>query len=257
MDTSNLAPGRGVPADVLASGRGRQGQLFQKVDGRGCLSPGQARRFRDVVLVHAEAAYGLALRLSRRPDVAEDIVQDAYVRALSGFANYRGGDGRSWTLTIVRNRFYDWRSEQRLRATESMARPANDGDDERGLGCSRPRTGRPGRGPGQEERGRGAARPDRAHAAPAARGHHSARDSGVQLPRDRGHHAKPDRLGDVAAGAGAKRAGRGLAQRRSIACQGEAMSGCPDWQNGRRGHVLSRRPSVSAAGDKQAAGWGL
>lgn len=94
------------------------------------LTPDQARRFRDVVLVHSDAAYNLALRLSRRPDLAEDIVHDAYVRALNGFANYRGGDGRSWILTIVRNRFYDWLREQRLKATLPLTRPANDADDE-------------------------------------------------------------------------------------------------------------------------------
>jgi len=94
------------------------------------LSPDQARRFRDVVMPHADAAYNLALRLSRRAEVAEDIVNDAYVRALGGFAAYRGGDGRSWILTIVRNRFYDWLREQRLRATVPLTRPANDGDIE-------------------------------------------------------------------------------------------------------------------------------
>jgi len=92
------------------------------------LSPEQTRRFREVVLVHADAAYNLALRLSRQPEVAEDIVNDAYVRALGGFANYRGGDGRSWILTIVRNRFYDWLREQRLKGTVPLTRPANDGD---------------------------------------------------------------------------------------------------------------------------------
>jgi RNA polymerase sigma-70 factor (ECF subfamily) len=94
------------------------------------LSADQARRFRDVVLIHADAAYNLALRLTRRPDVAEDIVNDAYVRALGGFSNYRGGDGRSWILTIVRNRFYDWLREQRLKGTVALARPANDADDD-------------------------------------------------------------------------------------------------------------------------------
>jgi RNA polymerase sigma factor (sigma-70 family) len=96
----------------------------------GPLSPEQTRRFREVVLVHADAAYNLALRLSRQPEVAEDIVNDAYVRALGGFANYRGGDGRSWILTIVRNRFYDWLREQRLKATVPLSRPANDADDD-------------------------------------------------------------------------------------------------------------------------------
>lgn len=98
--------------------------------GAGPLSPDQTRRFREVVLVHADAAYNLALRLSRRPEVAEDIVNDAYVRALGAFSNYRGGDGRSWILTIVRNRFYDWHREQRLKATAPLARPANDADDD-------------------------------------------------------------------------------------------------------------------------------
>jgi RNA polymerase sigma-70 factor (ECF subfamily) len=96
----------------------------------GPLSPEQTRRFREVVLVHADAAYNLALRLSRRPDVAEDIVNDAYVRALGAFSNYRGGDGRSWILTIVRNRFYDWLREQRRKATAPLSRPANDADDD-------------------------------------------------------------------------------------------------------------------------------
>jgi RNA polymerase sigma factor (sigma-70 family) len=94
------------------------------------LSPEQTRRFREVVLVHADAAYNLALRLSRRPDVAEDIVNDAYVRALGAFSNYRGGDGRSWILTIVRNRFYDWLRDQRRKATAPLSRPANDADDD-------------------------------------------------------------------------------------------------------------------------------
>jgi len=96
----------------------------------GPLSPEQTRRFREVVLVHADAAYNLALRLSRRPEVAEDIVNDAYVRALGAFAGYRGGEGRSWILTIVRNRFYDWHREQRLKATVPLTRPANDADDD-------------------------------------------------------------------------------------------------------------------------------
>ena len=96
----------------------------------GPLSPEQTRRFREVVLAHADAAYNLALRLTRCPDIAEDIVHDAYLRALAGFSNYRGGDGRSWILTIVRNRFYDWLREQRLKATLPLTRPANDAEDD-------------------------------------------------------------------------------------------------------------------------------
>jgi len=94
------------------------------------LGPDETRRFREAVLVHADAAYNLALRLARRSDVAEDLVQDAFVRALAAFGGYRGGDGRSWILTIVRNRFYDWLREQRLKATVPLTRPANEADDD-------------------------------------------------------------------------------------------------------------------------------
>jgi RNA polymerase sigma-70 factor (ECF subfamily) len=96
----------------------------------GPLSTDQARLFREVVLVHADAAYNLAFRLSRRAEVAEDIVHDAYVRALGAFPRFRGGDARSWILTIVRNRFYDWVREQKLKATASLARPAIDADED-------------------------------------------------------------------------------------------------------------------------------
>jgi RNA polymerase sigma factor (sigma-70 family) len=97
---------------------------------RAPLSTAEAARFRALVLPHADAAYNLALRLAKRADVAEDLVHDAYVRALGGFRNFRGGDARSWILTIVRNRFLDWLREQRLKATASLVRPANDGDED-------------------------------------------------------------------------------------------------------------------------------
>jgi RNA polymerase sigma-70 factor (ECF subfamily) len=59
--------------------------------------------FEQVVLPHLNAAYNLARWLVRDPTLAEDVVQDATVRALSYFGSYRGGDGRAWLLRIVRN----------------------------------------------------------------------------------------------------------------------------------------------------------
>jgi RNA polymerase sigma factor (sigma-70 family) len=88
------------------------------------------RRFQALALPHADAAYNLAMRLARTPEAAEDIVQDAYVRALSGFANFRGGDARSWILTIVRNRFYDWARERKLKATAPLAVVGDGGEDD-------------------------------------------------------------------------------------------------------------------------------
>ena len=50
---------------------------------------------------------------------AEDVVQDAYVRALAGAEQFRGGDQRAWLLSIVRNGCYSSRRRQRVRqATE-------------------------------------------------------------------------------------------------------------------------------------------
>jgi RNA polymerase sigma factor (sigma-70 family) len=62
--------------------------------------------FEQVVLPHLDAAYNLARWLVRDPTLAEDVVQDAAVRALGYFGSYRGGDGRAWLLRIVRNAAY-------------------------------------------------------------------------------------------------------------------------------------------------------
>jgi RNA polymerase sigma-70 factor, ECF subfamily len=59
--------------------------------------------FEQAVVPHMDAAYTLARYLLRDEDEARDAVQDAYLRALSYFGGFRGGDGRAWLLTIVRN----------------------------------------------------------------------------------------------------------------------------------------------------------
>jgi RNA polymerase sigma-70 factor (ECF subfamily) len=65
-----------------------------------------AAAFEQVVLPHLDAAHNLARWLVRDPTRAEDVVQDAVLRALSYFASYHGGDGRAWFLRIVRNVAY-------------------------------------------------------------------------------------------------------------------------------------------------------
>jgi RNA polymerase sigma-70 factor (ECF subfamily) len=62
-----------------------------------------AASFEQVVLIHMDAAYNLARWLTRNESDAQDVVQDACVRAFRGFATFRGGDSRAWLLTIVRN----------------------------------------------------------------------------------------------------------------------------------------------------------
>jgi RNA polymerase sigma-70 factor (ECF subfamily) len=71
------------------------------------------KRFEQVVLPHLDAAYSLARYLVRDEHDAEDLVQDAYLRALRYFESYRGGDERAWLLTIVRRTCYSWLKRHR------------------------------------------------------------------------------------------------------------------------------------------------
>jgi RNA polymerase sigma-70 factor (ECF subfamily) len=75
----------------------------------------QLARFEDAVLPHLDAAYNLARWLTRNDHDAEDVVQEAYLRALQFFGGFHGGDGRAWLLTIVRNTCYTWLQKNRPR----------------------------------------------------------------------------------------------------------------------------------------------
>src|SRR6266850_7725076 len=63
-------------------------------------------QFEARVLPHLGAAYNLARWLTRNDHDAEDVVQESYLRAYRFFDGFRGGDGRGWLLTIVRNACY-------------------------------------------------------------------------------------------------------------------------------------------------------
>ena len=76
---------------------------------------GSAVRFEEVVLRHLPAAYNLARWLVRNDQDAEDVVQEAYLRAFKFFGGYRGGESRTWLLTIVRNTSYSWLQRNRAR----------------------------------------------------------------------------------------------------------------------------------------------
>ena len=76
-------------------------------------------RFEAAVLPHLDAAYTLARYLTRNPHDAEDVVQDACLRALTYFDSFRGDGGttaRAWLLTIVRNTAFTWRRRHRADA---------------------------------------------------------------------------------------------------------------------------------------------
>jgi len=60
------------------------------------------------LLSHLDAAYNLARWLVRNVEDAEDVVQEAYLRAFQYSDGFRGGNARAWLLTIVRNTAYRW-----------------------------------------------------------------------------------------------------------------------------------------------------
>lgn len=75
-------------------------------------------QFEQTVLPHLDSAYNLARWLMRNDQDAEDMVQEACLRAYKFFDRFHGGDGRAWLLAIVRNTCYT--GLQRNRAHERV-----------------------------------------------------------------------------------------------------------------------------------------
>ncbi len=73
----------------------------------------ELQRFERIVMPHLSAGYNLARWLTRNDHDAEDVVQEAYLRAVRAFDRFRGGDARAWVLTIVRNTCYTWLRQNR------------------------------------------------------------------------------------------------------------------------------------------------
>ena len=74
---------------------------------------GDAGRFERIVLPHLDAAFNLARWLVRNQQDAQDIVQEACLRAFKFFGGFQGGDARSWLLKIVRNTSYSFVEKNR------------------------------------------------------------------------------------------------------------------------------------------------
>jgi RNA polymerase sigma-70 factor, ECF subfamily len=68
----------------------------------------QLPNFELAALPHLDAAYNLARWLTRNEQDAQDVAQEAYLRAFRFFSGFRGGDARAWLLKIVRNTFHTW-----------------------------------------------------------------------------------------------------------------------------------------------------
>jgi len=80
----------------------------------------QQAQFERLVMPHLDAAYNLARWLAGNDHDAEDIAQEACVRAFRFVGGCRGSDGRSWLLTIVRNAAYSWFKKNRPHAVVSI-----------------------------------------------------------------------------------------------------------------------------------------
>jgi len=75
------------------------------------------RLFEEVILPHLNAAYNLARWLTRNEHDAQDVVQEAYLRAFRFFGSYKGGDGKSWLLEVVRNTCFTFHRREKRNMT--------------------------------------------------------------------------------------------------------------------------------------------
>ncbi len=74
------------------------------------------QRFSEVVQPHLADALALARWLTGSPVDAEDVVQEACLKALTGLSGFRGGNARAWVLTVVRHSAYTWMRRHRPKA---------------------------------------------------------------------------------------------------------------------------------------------
>jgi RNA polymerase sigma factor (sigma-70 family) len=75
------------------------------------------RLFEEIILPHLNSAFNLARWMTRNDQDAQDVVQESYMRAFRFFDSYRGGDGKSWLLEVVRNTCFTF---QRREMSKSM-----------------------------------------------------------------------------------------------------------------------------------------
>jgi RNA polymerase sigma-70 factor (ECF subfamily) len=94
------------------------------------VDPRRLERFNEIAVPHLDAAYNLARWLTRNEHDAEDVVQEAYMRAFRFFDGHRGGDARAWILKIVRHTCFTWLA--RNRPVELVAASEEEIDEERG-----------------------------------------------------------------------------------------------------------------------------
>lgn len=71
------------------------------------------RRFEETISPHFESAYNLARWLTGNREDADDVIQEAFLRAFSGFHTFHGENGKPWLLAVVRNTAMTWMKRNR------------------------------------------------------------------------------------------------------------------------------------------------
>jgi RNA polymerase sigma factor (sigma-70 family) len=80
--------------------------VVKKHEEQGASEEHELRSFEETMLPHMDAAHNLARWLLRNEQDAQDVVQEAFLRAFKSFGGFHGSNGRAWLLTIVRNTSY-------------------------------------------------------------------------------------------------------------------------------------------------------
>jgi len=97
----------------------------------------KARRFEQTIMPHLDAAYNLARWLTRNDSDAQDVVQDACLRAFKYFDSFQGENPSAWLLAIVRNTCFTWMRRNRRSDEAAGTEPT----DEDGAGQDEPLLG--------------------------------------------------------------------------------------------------------------------
>ena len=93
------------------------------------LDQNEVTAFNEAVLPHLETAYNLARWLTRNDQDAEDVVQEASLRAFKYWKGFSGHDCRPWLLAIVRNTYYSWLRERSVQPELTADGEIDDVDD--------------------------------------------------------------------------------------------------------------------------------
>jgi RNA polymerase sigma-70 factor (ECF subfamily) len=99
--------------DLESRAKGVKFAVMQRDEKQGAAQEHELASFEAMMLPHMDAAHNLARWLLRNEQDAQDVVQEAYLRAFKSFSGFHGGNGRAWLLTIVRNTSYTWLKKNR------------------------------------------------------------------------------------------------------------------------------------------------